>query len=302
MRLVRRASLAGGDERSFGPNRIAMGLERSLAAYIEAVTWGPERDMTVHRVRFLRVFAIFVLLVVPCVPFAGAQNAPVHAVYDGFLVTDEGLHVLSFAYFSHNFEPVTIPAGPLNSFGPAPADRQQPTRFLPGHHRFQCIMVMGPEFVGDLHWTVNHADTITMTSDDMLQYNWEFEARSSGSVLRDVEPTEAARGVCLNRAPTVRFLGLRNGVGGAAPEVVATVGRELKLFGSVHDEGLPRAGTLVTQWRRLTGSGEVMFSAPEEPRTIASFVTPGTYELELWASDGEREGSNRVVVTVKPAP
>ena len=54
-------------------------------------------------------------------------------------------------------------------------------------------MVMGPEFVGNLHWTVNYADTITMTSDDMLQYNWELEARSSGSVLRDVEPVEAAR-------------------------------------------------------------------------------------------------------------
>ena len=85
-------------------------------------------------------------------------------------------------------------------------------------------------------------------------------------------------------------------------EVATTVGAELKLFGSVRDEGLPRAGALVTTWRMLTGPGTVTFSAPDEPRTLASFAAPGAYELELWASDGEREGSNRVAVTVDPAP
>ena len=140
---------------------------------------------------------------------AAAQQEPVYAVYDGFFVTDEGLHVLAFAYFSHNFEPVTVPVGALNSFGPAPADRQQPTTFLPGHHRFQCVMVMGPDFAGDLRWTLDHAGTATTSSDDMLQYNWEFEERSVRNVLRDVEPAEAPRGVCLNRSPTVQLLGLR---------------------------------------------------------------------------------------------
>ena len=288
-----------GDGWSPGQCGIMNKPKRLLTAFIEP----SEREMAIHRVRLLGVVMMFALLsAVPYVPFASAQDAPVHAVYDGFLVTDEGLQVLSFAYFSHNFEPVSVPVGSLNSFGPGPVDRQQPTRFLPGHHRFQCIMVMGPEFAGNLRWTVNHADTVTTTSDDMLQYNWELEARSSGSVLRDVEPAEAARGVCLNRRPTVRFLGLRNGPDGAAPEVVATVGHQLKLFGSVQDEGLPRPGTLVTQWRRLSGLGEAIFSAPEEPRTLVSFGTPGVYELELWASDGELEGSSRVTVTAHPAP
>ena len=136
----------------------------------------------------------------------------------------------------------------------------------------------------------------------MLQYNWEFEERSMGRLLRDVEPAAAPRGVCLNRSPTVRFLGLRNGPGGAPPEVTAAVGEPLKLFGSVRDEGLPREGTLITQWRMVSGPGAVTFSAPDEPRTLASFDTPGRYALELWASDGEREASNRVAVTVEPAP
>ena len=242
----------------------------------------------------------FVLLAGPLVTAASAQNEPVYPVYDGFLVTEEGLHVLAFAYFSHNFEPVTVPVGPDNGFGPDPVDRQQPTTFLPGHQRFQCIVVMGPDFTGGLRWTLDYAGTSSTTSDDLLQYNWELEAGSARAVLRDVEPAEAPRGVCLNRSPTVRFLGLRTGRGGAPPEVTSSVGDELKLFGSVRDEGLPRAATLVSQWRRLSGPGAVTFSAPDEPRTLASFDTPGTYELELWASDGEREGSARVVVVVSP--
>ena len=258
--------------------------------------------MTVHRWCFLPLLLAFALLGGPFVASSVAQNEPVYAVYDGFVITDEGLYVLAFAYFSHNFEPVTVPLGPLNSFGPAPADRQQPTTFLPGHHRFQCIMVMGSDFAGDLRWTLDHNGITTTTSDDMLQYNWEFEERSVRTALRDVEPAEAPRGVCLNRSPTVRFLGLRNGPGGAPAEVAATVGDQLKLFGSVSDEGLPRAGTLVTTWRMLSGPGTVSFSAPDEPRTRASFDTPGAYELELWASDGDKDGSNRVAVTVEPVP
>ncbi len=233
---------------------------------------------------------------------AFAQNEPVYPVYDGFIVAADGLHVVSFAYFSHNFEPVTVPPGPQNRFEPAAGDRGQPTTFLPGHHRFQCVMVLDPDFAGGVRWTVAHAGTTTATSQDMLQYNWELEERSLRNLLRDVEPAGAPRGVCLNRSPTVRFLGLRNGPEGAPAEVAAAVGQPLKLFGSVRDEGLPRDGALVARWRMLSGPGAVTFSAPEEPRTLASFDTAGRYELELWAGDGEREGSNRVAVTVEPAP
>jgi hypothetical protein len=258
--------------------------------------------MNVCRFRVLwSLVTVVVLAATTSVP-ALAQQEPIYAVYDGFVVTDEGLHVLSFAYFSHNFEPVTVPAGPRNRFGTESGDRMQPTLFLPGHHRFQCVMVMGPDFEGGLRWTVDHAGVATPTSADMLQYNWELEIGSVRNVLRDVEPAEAPRGVCLNRSPTVRFLGLRNGPEGAPAEVAATLGSDLKLFGSVRDEGLPRGGVVVTAWRMLAGPGTVTFSASDEPRTLASFDEAGVYELELWTSDGEREGSNRVTVTVSPAP
>ena len=230
---------------------------------------------------------------------AAAQSSqPIYPVYDGFHVTDDGVYVISYAYFSHNFDEVTVPPGDANAFGTEPADRLQPTTFRPGHHRFQCVMVMGTDFTGGLRWTLSHAGTTTSTSEDMLQYNWELDDRTRGAVLREVDLETAPHGVCLNRSPLVRFLGLRRGPEGEPPEVEVAAGAELKLFGSVRDEGLPRSGRLTSAWRVLGGPGEVRFSAPDEPRTLAWFDAPGVYELELRASDSEREAAERLVVRV----
>ena len=250
-----------------------------------------------RRRRWILRFAVLAA----CLPagLAAAQsNQPVYPVYDGFLVTDEGVYVISYAYFSHNFDEVTIPPGPANAFGSEPADRLQPTTFRPGHHRFQCIMVMGRDFTGGLQWALTHAGTITSTSEDMLQYNWELDDRTTRAVLRGVDVENAPHGVCLNRSPIVRLLGLRGGPGGEPPEVETTVGAELKLFGSVRDEGLPRDGRLTSAWRKVKGPGNVRFSAPGEPRTLATFDAPGVYELELRASDSVLDTNTRVRVNV----
>ena len=240
------------------------------------------------------------LSAVPAGPPAAAQTLqPIYPVYDGYHVTESGAYVVAYAYFSHNFDPVTIPAGPDNRFEVEPADRGQTTTFLPGHHRFQCVMVFEPDFTGGVEWTLAAGDAITSTSEDMLQYNWELEDRSLGLLLRDVDVDNAPRGICLNRSPVVRLLGLRNGPDGAPPEVSVAVGDELKLFGSVRDEGLPREGALVSEWRVVSGEGAAEFSAPNEPRSLATFDTPGRHELELWASDSEMETTYRVVVNVR---
>ena len=249
--------------------------------------------------RLLSTLLVIMLVAGLSAPPAAAQsNQPVYPVYDGFLVAEDGSHVISFAYFSHNFDSVTVPPGAANAFETEPADRLQPTTFEPGHHRFQCIMVMDADFTGGLRWTLSHAGTTTSTSEDMLQYNWELDDRTARSVLREVDVANAPRGVCLNRSPLVRFLGLRSGPEGEPPEVSVPVGEELKLFGSVRDEGLPRDGRLTSAWRMLAGSGQVTFSTPDEPRTMARFDAPGVYELELQASDSALETALRLVVHV----
>ena len=231
---------------------------------------------------------------------AGQERHAVFPVYDGFARNDDGSLTLSFAYFSHNSGPVEIAPGDDNFFSPGPPDLGQPTRFLPGHHRWQCVLVVDGDFAGDLTWTVRHAGTTTSTSDSMLQYNWEFSDRDLPNALRFIDDAAAQpRHVCLNRPPIVRVLGYGGERG--PHEVRVSVGAPLKLFGSVRDEGLPRSGTLVATWSKLSGPGDVEFDAPDEPRTIAVFSEPGAYTLQLAGSDSELERTTEVTVVVVAA-
>jgi hypothetical protein len=221
-------------------------------------------------------------------------NQPIYPVYDGFLKNPDGSYTLSFAYFSHNAGTVSIPPGPENAFGPSPGDRLQPTVFKPGHWRFQCVMVVGPEFDGKLRWTLSYAGTTTGTSERMLQSNWNLV--EGATALSTIDYAKVPKGVCLNRPPAVRILGLTPRRG-EVPTMTVGVNEELNLFGSAHDEGLPRGQTLTAGWTVLNGPGRVAFAPPASARTKATFATPGLYELELSATDGEY--TERVRLNVK---
>ena len=77
------------------------------------------------------------------------------------------------------------------------------------------------------------------------------------------------------------------------------MGERFSLFGSVNDEGLPRTAKLVTAWKQVNGPGTATFENAAAPRTRATFSAPGSYELELSATDGEFSATVRVLVTVK---
>ena len=220
------------------------------------------------------------VLLGPFLAGADAQrNQPIYPAYDGFLTNPDGSFTVAFAYFSHNAEIVTVPPGPNNAFSPDPSDRQQPTTFRPGHWRFQCVMVVGPEFDGKLVWNLSYAGTTTGTSQRMMQSNWNLVEGAAD--LQRLDYAKAPRGVCLNRAPIVRVLGLAGrGRGGAPPALSAAPSEEFRLFGSVVDEGLPRGSRLTVGWKVLSGPGTVKFENPHAARTHASFSAPGTYELE----------------------
>ena len=68
----------------------------------------------------------------------------------------------------------------------------------------------------------------------------------------------------------------------------------------MRDEGLPRGAAVTASWRQMDGPGTVTFDAPDEPRTLAFFDTPGTYRVELTSSDSVFERSARVTVVVEP--
>jgi hypothetical protein len=57
------------------------------------------------------------------------------------------------------------------------------------------------------------------------------------------------------------------------------------LAGVVSDDGCPSPPSLVTLWTAISGPGPVGFADPAAAQTTATFTVPGTYELELAATD-----------------
>jgi hypothetical protein len=225
------------------------------------------------------------------------QNQPIYPAYDGFLKNPDGSYTLAFAYFSHNAGEVTIAPGANNSFAPLPGDRMQPTRFKPGHWRFQCVMVVGPEFDGKMKWTLTYAGVTTGTSERMLQSNWNLV--EGAPALSKIDFAKVPKGQCLNRPPAVRVLGVTARPNGPPPVISAAFGEEVNLFGSAHDEGLPRGKELAVEWKLLKGPGTVSFTIPKSARTKAAFSARGLYELELSASDSEFTERTLLNVAIK---
>lgn len=245
--------------------------------------------------RLVACFAIgFVVL---AEGLSGQQNQPIYPVYDGYLKNPDGSYTLSFAYFSHNANEVTIAPGPNNSFAPAPGDRLQPTTFLPGHRRYQCVMVVPADFDGRMRWTLTYGGVTTGTSERMLQSNWNLFEREGGAALARLDYAKLPKGVCINQPPTVRVLGVTANPKNP-PTLSVAVNEELNLFGSVLDEGLPRGKGLTVEWKVLNGPGTVKFTIPGAARTKAIFSAPGLYELELTASDSEFARATRINVKV----
>jgi hypothetical protein len=242
--------------------------------------------------------ALVLVLAAPlATDLAAQQNQPIYPAYDGFLKNPDGSYTIAFAYFSHNANEVTIAPGANNSFAPAPGDRMQPMTFKPGHWRFQCVMVVGPEFDGKMKWTLTYGGVTTGTSERMLQSNWNLV--EGAPALSKIDYAKVPKGVCLNRPPAVRVLGVTARPNGPPPTLTASLNEEFNLFGSTHDEGLPRGKGLQVEWKMLKGPGTVTFTIPGSARTKATFSAPGLYELELSASDSEFTERTRLNVNVK---
>ncbi len=225
------------------------------------------------------------------------ERQPIYPAYDGFLKNPDGSYTIAFAYFSHNSDVVTVPAGTANSFSPGGGDRMQPTSFKPGHWRFQCVMVMPPDFDGKMVWTIDYGGAKTGTSQSMLQSNWFLV--EGAEELSKVDYARAPKGVCLNRAPAVRVLGANRHEGTEILGTVGSVGAQESLFGSVNDEGLPRGGALKASWKQVSGPATAKLENPGHARTHVVYPAAGSYVFELTGSDGELTATRRITVNVK---
>ena len=89
--------------------------------------------------------------------FASGQS--ISPAYEGWRNNPDGSYVLMFGYMNRNWESeLDIPVGRDNGFSPGPADRGQPTHFLPRRNRF-IFEVQVPAGFGEgeqeLVWTLN---------------------------------------------------------------------------------------------------------------------------------------------------
>jgi Calx-beta domain/FG-GAP-like repeat/Carboxypeptidase regulatory-like domain len=62
----------------------------------------------------------------------------------------------------------------------------------------------------------------------------------------------------------------------------------------------PGTKTITSQWSQLSGPGTAIFTSSTSPNSTAQFTAPGTYVLDLVASDGTLASNSTTTITVNP--
>jgi hypothetical protein len=76
------------------------------------------------------------------------------------------------------------------------------------------------------------------------------------------------------------------------------LGDTLWLNGQVSDDGLPSNGSLNIQWTAISGPAGVILGDSQAASTFALFSQTGSYQLELFASDGRSYDRDTTMITV----
>ena len=156
-------------------------------------------------------------------------------VYEGYEQNPDGSYTLYFGYMNENWEEqLFVPIGASNAFAPGPADRGQPTFFLPRRNR----MVFGIEVPADfgdqeLVWTLITRDGVTQHAFGSLRKDYVLEPITIQSEAGTVAGgRQNGEDVQSNEPPTIRLVG--EGVRSAR------VGLPLTLEVIVEDDGNPK--------------------------------------------------------------
>ena len=152
----------------------------------------------------MRRAAVVLALAGAAASAAGAQpRHPVYLIYDGFIVNADGSRTLAFGYHNVNHVDVTV-AGDDNAFLAGAPDRDQPTVFRPGRHRFACVMVVPDGADARLQWRVRFAGHTSTTTPRMLDPLYALEEASARAAVEGIDIDRAPPGTCLVREPAAR--------------------------------------------------------------------------------------------------
>jgi hypothetical protein len=259
------------------------------------------------------------IVAVGCAGAAAAQpyrQQGISPIFDGWEELPDHSRLFYFGYINRANTEVTIPVGAANGFNTTPADRGQPTSFLPGRHR-HVFTIKSTDPKDKLTWTVKtEAGVQTANASFDLLYILEERENEDPNAK---PPAIAAAPVVARVGETVRL----------APQVTAaTGGHAAAVEGTAAD-----ADGLTIYWSKYRGPGAVTFAevpgapkaaapqsrrareamAPgvfvsqcgEKPGTfcgsgMVTFSAPGEYLLRAAARQEEMQGLAFVRVTVNP--
>lgn len=179
-------------------------------------------------------------------------------IFDGWEELPDKTRLFYFGYINRNPDTVTIPLGPANTFEPAPADRNQPTIFIPGRHEHMFTIKAPAGFKGKLVWTLKSemgVQTATASFDQLYileeRENEDPNAKPPAVAVKDVT-AKVGQAVLLT------------------PQVTpATGGAEVVIEGTA-----AQAAGLNVSWSKHRGNGAVTFAAAPTPERGAGAAIP----------------------------
>ena len=129
--------------------------------------------------------------------------------YEGYVINPDGSYTLLFGYMNENWrQELDVPIGTENSFSPGPADRGQPTHFLPRRNRNTFGVNVPADFKGELEWTLIKGEGVTQKAYGSLLKDYVLEPitimSEAGTVSGGFNNREDVQ---TNEPPVVRLSG-----------------------------------------------------------------------------------------------
>ena len=187
----------------------------------------------------MKKLLVLVALVLAPVAMRGqsySSGQVVWPAFEGWEKNSDGSANFVFGYMNENWEEeLDVPVGPGNTFEPGPADRGQPTHFLPRRNRF-IFRVRVPAEFGDkeMVWTLTTQGKALKAYASLRQdlYIENIDIMSETGALGAGASNPELRG---DKPPVVK-------VDGAKTRTVK-VGEPLTLVAIVTDDGIPKVRT-----------------------------------------------------------
>lgn len=263
------------------------------------------------------------LLVIPVASHTQSyRQRGVSPIFDGWEETPDGSRLFYFGYINRHTSEVAVAIGAENGFGPSPADRGQPTVFLPGRHEHVFTIKVPATMPGKLVWTLKSemgVQTATASFDQLyileVRENDNPNAKPPAIALADLT-ARVGEPVALKPAVKAATDSGRVDVEGAAAEAAGLSVTWSKYRGSgavtfvsepARNAAPSAAAAAAGRGRRAPAARPGVHSVecgvrptPDCGAVTARFSEPGEYMLRAAARQDGLEGRAVIRVTVRP--